>query len=98
MMIEIMIVCLNCEYGGWNEINMIMEWRYENDCEWGYVEFENWDYIDVEILRLSLKWRFESGWNCNCDCNWDWDCGWLNWNDNLVVNWILMAYVWLLIV
>ena len=43
---------LNCEYDGWNEINMIMEWRYESDCEWGYVEFENWDWKKW----LELKW------------------------------------------
>ena len=56
------------------------------DLNWKYESGWDWDYVDVEILRLSFEWRLESGWNCNCDCNWDWNCGWLNWNDNLVVN------------
>ena len=48
---------LNCEYGGWNEINMIMEWRFESDCEWGYVEFENWDW---KMIGISMVVAIES--------------------------------------
>ena len=58
------------------KLNWDLNWKYESGWDW--------DYVDDEIMRFSLKWRF--------------DCGWLNWNDNLVVNWILMVYVWLSIV
>ena len=70
------------------KLNWDLNWKYESGWDW--------DYVDEEILRLSLKWRFESGWNCNCDCIWDWDCVWLNWNDKLVVNWIFDG--WYLII
>ena len=42
-------------------------------------------------LYYVLIWKYESGWDWVW--NWDWDCVWLNWNDNLVVNWIWMVYV-----
>ena len=63
---------LNCEYGGWNVINMIMEWKYESDCEWGYVELENWDW--------------KNDWNCNGGCNWECDCGWFNGIEVLIMD------------
>ena len=75
---------LNCEYGGWNEINMIMEWRFESDCEWGYVEFENWDW--------------KNDWNCNGGCNWECGYSWLNQLDVLFMDWVngdWMVVYWL---
>ena len=48
---------LNCEYGGWNEINMIVEWKYESDCEWGYVELENWDWVlngNLKVVEIAI--------------------------------------------
>ena len=78
----------------WIDKLMVGMWKVCFVSNWIEIWIENMKVDEIEIMLMlrygdfSLKLRLESGWNCNCDCNWDWDCGWLNWNDDLVVNWI----------